>query len=101
MNAEEFVLISKRIFLDNPIYKQKAPQISLLQRNNSTDFESKKATEQETKKTKIVNKKRGRRARNVDLKNDLDDESDSVQSFSNNDGKIEPVLKKDNHSLIL
>ena len=36
--------------LDNPIYKQKIAQLSLLQRNNPTDFESKEATEQETNK---------------------------------------------------
>ena len=44
MHAEEFVLIPKRMFLsknptkeeffDNPIYQQKATQLSLLQRSN-------------------------------------------------------------------
>ena len=66
MHAEEFVLIPKRMFvskqptrteiLDNPFYIQKAAQLSLLQRNNPTDFESKEATEQETSETNIVNK---------------------------------------------
>ena len=103
MHAEEFVLIPKRIFvskqttrteiLDNPIYKQKAAQLSLLQRNNPTDFESKEATEQENNKTNIV-KKRKRRTSSVDLKSELDDGSESVQSFFSDDGEIEPSLKK-------
>ena len=102
MHAEEFVLIPKRMFvskqptrreiLDNPIYKQKAAQLSLLHRNNPTDFESKEATEQETNKTNIVNKRR--RTSSVDLKSELDDGSESVQSFFSDDGEIEPSLKK-------
>ena len=79
--------------LDNPIYKQKAAQLSLLQRNNPTDFESKEATEQETNKTNIVNK-RERRTSSVDLKSELDDGSESVQSFFSDDGEIEPSLNK-------
>ena len=104
MHAEEFVLIPKRMFvskqptrteiLDNPIYKQKAAQLSLLQRNNPTDFESKEATEQETNKTNIVNKRKRRRTSSVDLKSELDDGSESVQSFFSDDGEIEPSLKK-------
>ena len=103
MHAEEFVLIPKRIFvskqptrteiLDNPIYKQKAAQLSLLHRNNPTDFESKEATEQETNKTNIVNKRK-RITSSVDLKSELDDGSESVQSFFSDDGVIEPSLKK-------
>ena len=104
MHAEEFVLIPKRMFvskqptrteiLDNPIYKKKAAQLSLLQRNNPTDFESKEATEQETNKTNIVNKRKRRRTSSVDLKSELDDGSESVQSFFSDDGEIEPSLKK-------
>ena len=107
MHAEEFVLIPKRMFvskqptrteiLDNPIYKQKAAQLSLLQRNNPTDFESKEAIEQETNKTNktnIVNKRKRRRTSSVDLKSELDDGSESVQSFFSDDGEIEPSLKK-------
>ena len=104
MHEEEFVLIPKRMFvskqptrteiLDNPINKQKAAQLSLLQRNNPTDFESKEATEQETNKTNIVNKRKRSRTINVDLKNELDDGSESVQSFFSDDGEIEPSLKK-------
>ena len=103
MRAEEFVLIPKRMFvskqptrkeiLDNPIYKQKAAQLSL-QRNNPTDFESKEATEPETNKTNIVNKRKRRRTSSVDLKSELDDGSESVQSFFSDDGEIEPSLKK-------
>ena len=103
MHAEEFVLIPKRMFvskqptrteiLDNPIYIQKAAQLSPLQRNNPTDFESKEATEQETNKTNIVNKRK-RRTSSVDLKSELDDGSESVQSFFSDDGEIEPSLKK-------
>ena len=104
MHAEEFVLIPKRMFvskqstrkqiLDNPIYKQKTAQLSLLQRNKPTDFESKEATEQETNKTNIVNTRKRRRTSSIDLKNELDDGSESVQSFFSDDGEIEPSLKK-------
>ena len=84
--------------LDNPIYKQKAAQLSLLQRNNPTDFESKEATEQETNKTNIVNKSK-RRTSSVDLKSELDDGSESAQSFFSDDGEIESVLKRKTISL--
>ena len=104
MHAEEFVLIPKRMFvskqptrteiLDNPIYKQKVAQLSLLQRNNPTDFESKEATEQETSKIYIVNKSKRRRTISFDLKSELDDGSEIVQSFFRDDGEIETVLKK-------
>ena len=77
MHAKEFVLIPRRMFvskqpnrtetLDNPIYKQKAAQLSLLQRYNPTDFESKEGTEQETNKTNIVNKSKRRRTSSVEL----------------------------------
>ena len=49
MRTEEFILIPKRMFashqpvkkevLDNPLYKQKAAQLSLLQRNQSNSME--------------------------------------------------------------
>ena len=49
MHTEEFILIPKRIFashqpvkkevLDNPLYKQKTAQLSLLQRNQSNSTE--------------------------------------------------------------
>ena len=49
MPTEEFILIANRLFnsrqpakieiLDNPIYQQKAAQVSLLKRNQSTDTE--------------------------------------------------------------
>ena len=75
MHVEEFVLIPKKMFvskqptrteiLDNPIYKQKAAKLSLLQRNHPIDFESNEATEQETSKTNIVNKSKRRRANSL------------------------------------
>ena len=68
--------------LDNPIYKQKAAQLSLLRRNNPTEFESKEATEQENNKTNILKKRKRRRTSSVDLKSELDDESESVLSES-------------------
>ena len=53
MHAEEFVLIPKRMFMsknprkeesfDNPIYQQKATQLSLLQRANP-NFEQSSGT---------------------------------------------------------
>ena len=101
MHAEEFVLITKKMFvskqptrteiLDNPIYKQKAAQLSDLQRNNPTNFESKEATEQESNKTNIVNKRKRRRTSSTDLKSELGDGSERVQSFFIYDGEIEPV----------
>ena len=80
--------------MSNPNYKQKAAQLSLLQRNNPTDFESKDASEQETKNINILNQSKRRRTSSVDLKIELDEGSESVQSFLSDDGKIEPVLKK-------
>ena len=78
MHAEDFVLILKKMFvlkqptrtetLYNPIYQQKATQLSLLQRNNPTEIESKESTEQETFKTNIVIKSKRRRTSRVDLK---------------------------------
>ena len=104
MHAEEFVFIPERIFvskqptwteiLDNPFYKHKTSQLSLLQRNNPKDFESKEATEQETNKINIMKKSKRRRKSSVDLKSELYDGSESVQSFFSDGGEIEPVLKK-------
>ena len=106
MRAEEFVLIPKRMFvsgrkqptraeiLDNPTYKLKTAQLSLLQRNNPTVFESKEETKQETNKTDIVNKSKRRRTSSVDLKSELDDGSGSVQTFFTDDGEIEPVKNR-------
>ena len=48
----------------------------------------------ETNKTNIVNKSKRRRTSSVDLKSELDDGSESVQSFFSDDGEIGPVLKK-------
>ena len=111
MHADEFVLIPKKMFvskqptrtdiLDNLICKQKAAQLSLPQQNNPTDFESKEAAEQETNKTNIVNKSKRRRTSSVEIKSELVEGSESVQSFYSDDGKIEPVLKKDNQTLTL
>ena len=68
MHTEEFILIPKRMFashqplkkevLNNPLYKQKAAQMSLLQRNQSNSMEKPekaleeaKAAEEEKEKT--------------------------------------------------
>ena len=56
--------------------------------------EREEATKQEFIKTNIANKSNYRRTASVDLNGELEDESKSVQSFSNNDGKIHPVVKK-------
>ena len=111
MHVEDFVLISKRMFvskqpnrtknLDNPIYKQKTAHLSLLQRNNSTAFESKEATEQESYKTNIVNKSKKIRTSSVDLRSELVDRSENVQPFFSDDGRIEPALEKKTVRLLL
>ena len=65
MHTEEFILIPKRMFashqpvkkevLDNPLYKQKAAQLSLLQRNQSNSMEKpEKALEEEKEKTELM-----------------------------------------------
>ena len=65
MHTDEFILIPKRMFashqpvkkefLDNPLYKQKAAQLSLLQRNQSNSMEKpEKALEEEKEKTEFM-----------------------------------------------
>ena len=77
--------------------------MSLLQRNNPTDFVSQEATEQETNKTNNLNQNKIRRTSSVDLKRELDDRSEIVESLYSDDGKNEPVLKKkeDNKTMTL
>ena len=66
MRTEEFILIPKRMFashqpvkkevLDNPLYKQKAAQLSLLQRNQSNSMEKpEKALEPVETASKLMN----------------------------------------------
>ena len=65
MHTEEFILIPKRIFashqpvkkevLDNPLYKQKTAELSLLQRNQSNSMEKpEKAVEPVQTADKII-----------------------------------------------
>ena len=81
MHTEEFILIPKRMFashqpikkevLDNPLYIQKAAQLSFLQRNQSNSMEKpEKALEEEKEKTEPMSK----------------------------DSEIEPVVKKQRKS---
>ena len=90
MRTEEFILIPKRIFashqpvkkevLDNPLYKQKAAQLSLLQRNQSNSMEKpEKALEP------------------VETANKLMIEEEKTEPMSE-DSEIEPVVKKQRKS---
>ena len=67
MHAEEFVLIPKRMFIsknptkeeifDNPIYQQKATQLSLLQRSNPNFEQSNGKKDAETSTDRRITKK--------------------------------------------
>ena len=88
MHTEEFILIPKRIFashqpvknevLDNPLYKQKAAQLSLLQRNQSDSMEKpEEAVEPVETADKIIETA----------------EEEKTEPMSE-DSEIEPVVKK-------
>ena len=89
MLAEEFVLIPKRTFIsknptkeeifDNPIYQQRATQLSLLQRSNP-NFEQSS----------------GKKLQDADTSTDGTSDPDDVksESFVSDDSEIEPVVKK-------
>ena len=100
MNAEEFVLIPKRLFIsknptkeeifDNPIYQQKDTQLSLLQRSNPKFEQSsgKKLQEADTSTDRLI-----KRTRSVgDRTGDPYDVK--LESFVRDCSEIEPVLKK-------
>ena len=88
MHTEEFILIPKRMFashqpvkkevLDNPLYKQKAAQLSLLQRNQSNSMEKpEKAVEAVETADKMIETA----------------EEEKTEPMSE-DSEIEPVVKK-------
>ena len=100
MHAEEFVLIPKRMFIsknptkeeifDNPIYQQKATQLSLLQRSNP-NFEQSSG-----KKLKDADTSTDRLIMRTKSTGDGTSDSDDVKSelFVSDDSEIEPVVKK-------
>ena len=88
MHTEEFILIPKRMFashqpakqevLDNPLHKQKATQLSLLQRNQSNSMEKpEKALEPVETAHKLIETA----------------EEENAELMSE-DNEIEPVVKK-------
>ena len=98
MHAEEFVLIPKRMFIsknptkeeifDNPLYQQKATQLSLLQRSNPNFEQSSGKKDADTSTDKLIT-----RTRSVgDGTSDRDDVKS--ESFVSDDSEIEPVVKK-------
>ena len=98
MDAEEFVLIPKRMFISknptieifHPIYQQQATQLSLLQRSNP-NFEQtsgKKLQDADTSTDRLIT-----RTRSIgDRTSDPDDVKS--ESFVSDDSEIEPVVKK-------
>ena len=98
MHAEEFVLIPKRMFIsknptkeeifDNPIYQQKATQLSLLQRSNANFEQSSGTKDADTSTVRLITRKRSI----GDGTSDPDDVKS--ESFVSDDSEIEPVVKK-------
>ena len=98
MHAEEFVLIPKRMFIsknptkeeifDNPVYQQKATQLSLLQRSNP-NFEQKNG-----KKDADTSTDR-RITRTTSISDGTSDPDDAKSElFVSDDSEIEPIVKK-------
>ena len=102
MHAEEFVLIPKRLFIsknaakeeifDNPVYQQKATQLSLLQRSNPNFEQSRGKKDADTSTDRLIT-----RTRTI---GDGTSDSDDVksESFVSDDSEIEPVVKKQKDS---
>ena len=100
MHAEVFVLIPKRMFLsknptkeeifDNPIYQQKATQVSLLQRSNPNFEQSigKKLPDADTSTDRLIPRTRS----TGDETCDPDDLKPKL--FVSDNSEIEPVVKK-------
>ena len=100
MHAEEFVLIPTRMFIsknptkeeifDNPLYQQKATQLSLLQRSNPNFEQSsgKKLQDADTSTHRLIT----RTTSIGDGTNDPDDVKS--ESFVSDDSETEPVVKK-------
>ena len=93
MRTEEFILIPKRMFashqpvkkevLDNPLYKQKATQLSLLQRNQSNSMEKpEKAFEPVETANKLM----------------IETAEEEKTEPMSEDSEIEPVVKKQRKS---
>ena len=85
VNTEEFILIPKRMFtqpakseiFDNPVYKKKATQLSLIQRNM---FQKPEKSEKEEKQTEP----------SINVETVHEDKKEYVS----NDSEIEPIVKK-------
>ena len=98
MHTEEFVLIPKRMFIsknptkeeifDNPIYQQKATQLSLLQRSNPNFEQSSRKKDADTSTDRRIIRTRS----TGDGTSDPDDVKSEL--FVSDDSEIEPVVKK-------
>ena len=100
MHAEEFVMIPKRMFIsknptkeeifDNPIYQQKATQLSLLQRSNPNFEQSsgKKLKDADTSTDGLITRTKS----TGDGTSDPEDVKSEL--FVSDDSEIEPVVKK-------
>ena len=106
MNAEELVLIPKRMFIsinptteeffDNPIYQRNTTQLSLLHRSNP-DLEHSSVTklqDVDTSTDKLI-----MRTRSIGDGTSYPDDV-KTESFVSEDSKIEPVVKKENFQLV-
>ena len=100
--AEEFVLIPKRMCIsknptkeeifDNPVYQQKATQLSLLQRSNPNFEQSSGKNDADTSTDRLIT-----RTRSIgDGRSDPDDVKSEL--FVSDDSEIEPVVKKRKNS---
>ena len=93
MRTEEFILIPKRMFashqpvkkevLDNPLYKQKAAQLSLLQSNQSNSFEK---PEKALEPVETANKQM------------IETSEEEKTEPMSEDSELEPVVKKQRKS---
>ena len=93
MHTEEFILIPKRLFiskqpakseiLDNPIYQQKAAQLSLFQRNQSTDTEKPAPELGSAEPMRDKNEITG-----------VPKEQEETSEAPSDDSEIEPIVKK-------
>ena len=98
MHTEEFVLIPKRMFIsknptkeeifDNPIFQQKATQLSLLQRSNPNFEQSSGKKDADTSTDRRITRTRS----TGDGTSDPDDVKSEL--FVSDDSEIEPVVKK-------
>ena len=97
MHAEEFVLIPKRMFmskqplkseiLDNPAYRNKAAQLTLMQRNMPSSEDSVERTDGVVQTEPVLTE----REKQVDEPEKMDSISD--------DSEIDPVVTKKNQKV--